>query len=151
MSFFFFNDTATTEIYTLSLHDALPISPRWNRRQSSPLGRNHQQEAVCSARRRRLPDQRKDGSTERLRHYSRSSTSGKATSRLLPINSGLKLSWFKQHFCSRVVFAKPIAAWRFCSFFLPFRNVSAGRVFPRWASDHLLRQYRHQQRDDRPA
>src|SRR2546430_8128185 len=38
--FFFFNDTATTEIYTLSLHDALPISmwgnvpsirpPRWN-------------------------------------------------------------------------------------------------------------------------
>src|SRR3712207_9345229 len=24
-SFFFFNDTATTEIYTLSLHDALPI------------------------------------------------------------------------------------------------------------------------------
>src|SRR5256885_16982856 len=32
---FFFNDTATTEIYTLSLHDALPISaptrptPRW--------------------------------------------------------------------------------------------------------------------------
>src|SRR6267143_6762320 len=28
---FFFNDTATTEIYTLSLHDALPISrPRWH-------------------------------------------------------------------------------------------------------------------------
>src|SRR5260370_42164884 len=26
--FFFFNDTATTEIYTLSLHDALPISWR---------------------------------------------------------------------------------------------------------------------------
>src|SRR5215475_15229144 len=25
--FFFFNDTATTEIYTLSLHDSLPISP----------------------------------------------------------------------------------------------------------------------------
>src|SRR5690348_18151738 len=27
MSFFFFNDTAPTEIYTLSLHDALPIWP----------------------------------------------------------------------------------------------------------------------------
>src|SRR2546430_10924285 len=27
--FFFFNDTATTEIYTLSLHDALPISSRY--------------------------------------------------------------------------------------------------------------------------
>src|SRR2546430_11232499 len=26
LCFFFFNDTATTEIYTLSLHDALPIS-----------------------------------------------------------------------------------------------------------------------------
>src|SRR5688572_33412791 len=30
--FFFFNDPATTEIYTLSLHDALPIScPAWAR------------------------------------------------------------------------------------------------------------------------
>src|SRR5258707_15307869 len=27
--FFFFNDTATTEIYTLSLHDALPIYAIW--------------------------------------------------------------------------------------------------------------------------
>src|SRR2546430_3042590 len=34
--FFFFNDTATTEIYTLSLHDALPIwaRPSWPRRSS---------------------------------------------------------------------------------------------------------------------
>src|SRR5437667_12913458 len=28
--FFFFNDTATTEIYTLSLHDALPILSKYN-------------------------------------------------------------------------------------------------------------------------
>src|SRR5438309_1040326 len=28
LSVFFFNDPATTEIYTLSLHDALPISPQ---------------------------------------------------------------------------------------------------------------------------
>src|SRR3712207_9442336 len=37
--FFFFNDTATTEIYTLSLHDALPISQakqRWARGGRSP-------------------------------------------------------------------------------------------------------------------
>src|SRR5258705_9212383 len=41
--FFFFNDTATTEIYTLSLHDALPISskpspqpPRSSRRWHAP-------------------------------------------------------------------------------------------------------------------
>src|SRR5262245_66450764 len=31
-AFFFFNDTATTEIYTLSLHDALPIFPDARRR-----------------------------------------------------------------------------------------------------------------------
>src|SRR6266702_8991147 len=30
-SFFFFNDTATTEIYTLSLYDALPICPARSR------------------------------------------------------------------------------------------------------------------------
>src|SRR3712207_5418857 len=36
--FFFFNDTATTEIYTLSLHDALPISWR-SAGQLPPAGR----------------------------------------------------------------------------------------------------------------
>src|SRR5258706_3540851 len=55
-SFFFFNDTATTEIYTLSLHDALPIwtapvgsrtagrgtpplrrSPRWRHSRGPPF------------------------------------------------------------------------------------------------------------------
>src|SRR2546425_9131136 len=34
--FFFFNDTATTEIYTLSLHDALPICP-YEAAQAQPL------------------------------------------------------------------------------------------------------------------
>src|SRR2546427_2647039 len=34
--FFFFNDTATTEIYTLSLHDALPICWPW----ACPWARN---------------------------------------------------------------------------------------------------------------
>src|SRR5438067_13758371 len=43
--FFFFNDPATTEIYTLSLHDALPISSRYRndarrtRRQQQRAGR----------------------------------------------------------------------------------------------------------------
>src|SRR5436305_11983348 len=44
--FFFFNDTATTEIYTLSLHDALPIStidslptPSSRRRAATALAR----------------------------------------------------------------------------------------------------------------
>src|SRR5260370_2547370 len=44
---FFFNDTATTEIYTLSLHDALPIS---SRSRSSSDGSSH-----ASPRRRRAP------------------------------------------------------------------------------------------------
>src|SRR2546429_5914608 len=35
--FFFFNDTATTEIYTLSLHDALPISAICTGRQASGI------------------------------------------------------------------------------------------------------------------
>src|SRR5690242_21205915 len=38
---FFFNDTATTEIYTLSLHDALPIS-RGPRARSSRRRRGHE-------------------------------------------------------------------------------------------------------------
>src|SRR2546428_9612499 len=42
LSFFFFNDTATTEIYTLSLHDALPISVRRGQQQrADPPGRGH--------------------------------------------------------------------------------------------------------------
>src|SRR2546430_12456586 len=50
--FFFFNDTATTEIYTLSLHDALPICsrvsacPRHERTYPAPRG-------PCSERNRR--------------------------------------------------------------------------------------------------
>src|SRR3712207_9148895 len=36
--FFFFNDTATTEIYTLSLHDALPISIDDTRSKDGSLG-----------------------------------------------------------------------------------------------------------------
>src|SRR5260370_20908142 len=34
---FFFNDTATTEIYTLSLHDALPISIKFSRARAQQL------------------------------------------------------------------------------------------------------------------
>src|SRR5258705_2802132 len=37
--FFFFNDTATTEIYTLSLHDALPISGHYGERRRDPAAR----------------------------------------------------------------------------------------------------------------
>src|SRR5256885_12494940 len=43
--FFFFNDTATTEIYTLSLHDALPIY----RRRPLPARDPHRGAAAASA------------------------------------------------------------------------------------------------------
>src|SRR5579863_10656090 len=50
-SFFFFNDTATTEIYTLSLHDALPILRRDHlHRSARNLGR------LCLLR--RTPDRK---------------------------------------------------------------------------------------------
>src|SRR2546423_6129992 len=43
---FFFNDTATTEIYTLSLHDALPISARdQSRRRGCSRPRQHERVA----------------------------------------------------------------------------------------------------------
>src|SRR2546429_8167697 len=45
-SFFFFNDTATTEIYTLSLHDALPISSC--RRRNNPVGLEKLREGLFS-------------------------------------------------------------------------------------------------------
>src|SRR6266567_2763992 len=39
--FFFFNDTATTEIYTLSLHDALPIYPWGQERLAKEQARDY--------------------------------------------------------------------------------------------------------------
>src|SRR6266496_274639 len=55
--FFFFNDTATTEIYTLSLHDALPIamaaSGRRSRSSGFPAGRRMRASRSRSRRARR--------------------------------------------------------------------------------------------------
>src|SRR2546429_7872816 len=45
-SFFFFNDTATTEIYTLSLHDALPICAA----HCAPARRRHTGSAIRPGR-----------------------------------------------------------------------------------------------------
>src|SRR6266702_2758551 len=44
--FFFFNDTATTEIYTLSLHDALPISNTIAAVKFAPLRNNDRASAT---------------------------------------------------------------------------------------------------------
>src|SRR5260221_3802688 len=52
---FFFNDTATTEIYTLSLHDALPISRKSSR--PPPSARNCASAGRCAQARLR-PDRK---------------------------------------------------------------------------------------------
>src|SRR6266480_4004999 len=61
--FFFFNDTATTEIYTLSLHDALPIS-RHRAPASGPCSRRW----GCSRRQRR-DDERSEEHTSELQSH----------------------------------------------------------------------------------
>src|SRR3712207_8315528 len=48
VGFYFFNDTATTEIYTLSLHDALPIFPH-QPGQPGALRAHHQRDRVGEA------------------------------------------------------------------------------------------------------
>src|SRR3712207_6846995 len=63
---FFFNDTATTEIYTLSLHDALPICaghPEW--------GRRHLQQAVHGLPEGEVPQPDGPGRADRLRQHAR--------------------------------------------------------------------------------
>src|SRR5256885_5652716 len=51
--FFFFNDTATTEIYTLSLHDALPISRAAAAGAGRSRGARQEPPGAVPARRRR--------------------------------------------------------------------------------------------------
>src|SRR2546428_7507724 len=56
--FFFFNDTATTEIYTLSLHDALPIFARRRRDATRDAACGQRADSRSRFRRRRQADPR---------------------------------------------------------------------------------------------
>src|SRR2546430_6228760 len=58
--FFFFNDTATTEIYTLSLHDALPIYQAGGK----AVGLTGQDGAFIRARKLMLPSKENGGRSE---------------------------------------------------------------------------------------
>src|SRR2546426_11299335 len=60
--FFFFNDTATTEIYTLSLHDALPIC-------RVPRGRRARGRAPRQRRARSPPAPRSPGARSRSEEH----------------------------------------------------------------------------------
>src|SRR6267143_6589286 len=62
--FFFFNDTATTEIYTLSLHDALPICKP--ERRSSGCGRSAKFPTTARFRRPPTPSSRSEEHTSEL-------------------------------------------------------------------------------------
>src|SRR2546421_7116429 len=75
--FFFFNDTATTEIYTLSLHDALPISPisHFTREEVMTIGQmmlDEFDEEMKNTRRvlERCPDERSEEHTSELQSRS---------------------------------------------------------------------------------
>src|SRR3712207_7062647 len=66
MIIFFFNDTATTEIYTLSLHDALPICPPGRPPRRASGGSRRSAWRPGSAWRRRQPGGRRDRKSTRL-------------------------------------------------------------------------------------
>src|SRR6266702_8846000 len=74
--YFFFNDTATTEIYTLSLHDALPICSRRSRSRARPSTRSP------GRRRRRVPSRVPSGSRSE-EHTSELQSRGHLVCRLL--------------------------------------------------------------------
>src|SRR2546429_3887771 len=63
---FFFNDTATTEIYTLSLHDALPISGRRGRADQSSRCRDGDVDGTPAADRSVGPASRSEEHTSEL-------------------------------------------------------------------------------------
>src|SRR5215467_16405692 len=73
--FFFFNDTATTEIYTLSLHDALPIcccpgtAPRGPKGPARPSGRSEEHtselQSPCNLVCRLLLEKKKNNHNQR--------------------------------------------------------------------------------------
>src|SRR5215510_16266770 len=64
--FFFFNDTATTEIYTLSLHDALPIRGRERNGAALSGGARGQAAVLQRARRSGIAGRRSEEHTSEL-------------------------------------------------------------------------------------
>src|SRR3712207_9226339 len=64
--FFFFNDTATTEIYTLSLHDALPICARSRRQAAAEGGRGPGAQREGAAHQLRVGRHRSEEHTSEL-------------------------------------------------------------------------------------
>src|SRR2546429_3519930 len=86
ISIFFFNDTATTEIYTLSLHDALPIySPR------GPYRAHHASESLQSRWHRLRSEEHTSELQSRLHLVCRLLLEKKKTKRRPPTSTSLLL------------------------------------------------------------
>src|SRR2546430_5859031 len=101
--FFFFNDTATTEIYTLSLHDALPISnpaaaglcrrePAGGSPPRTPLGPGTGQRRKPSARKPASPNPPATRSFRSEEHTSELQSQSNLVCRLL-LEKKKKIKW----------------------------------------------------------
>src|SRR5215213_7714071 len=105
--FFFFNDTATTEIYTLSLHDALPIyaagtcwparcpsPPSWSSRTAAPRRPRRRRVRPASGRCCYQSRRTLDGSTGRRRcPPSRHSPGGRHTVIVVDVEAMRRADW----------------------------------------------------------
>src|SRR3712207_8708644 len=85
---FFFNDTATTEIYTLSLHDALPILTLW--RTARIATENGEFEVVRPA----FAEAADGVATEILRVYRAASTADRKSTRLNSSHANISYAVF---------------------------------------------------------
>src|SRR5260370_32593007 len=84
--FFFFNDTATTEIYTLSLHDALPILAGRVRRSDQSIVRRQQGSLACPFVQRSVFDAFSKG-----QRHGRSGAAGRSEEHTSELQSHLNL------------------------------------------------------------
>src|SRR5439155_27256725 len=102
--FFFFTDPATTEIYTLSLHDALPISvmtaiaPRAGRRGSLGPSWGHERDPGHPS----LQDGRRLGVRRSEEHTSELQSRGHLVCRLLLEKKKTKTCWLDERNLSRI-------------------------------------------------
>src|SRR5256885_8997375 len=100
LSLFFFNDTATTEIYTLSLHDALPICKTEDRHSE----RDRQRERETETEREKEKETDRDGQRDRDRERNRQTRSEEHTSELQsPCNLVCRLLLEKKKKCKSTV------------------------------------------------
>src|SRR3989442_3974021 len=101
--FFFFNDTATTEIYTLSLHDALPISASARARAATAaIAPRSPREALASVGRRRAATRARRRATGSARRTRRDRKSTRLNSSHVRISYAVFCLKKKKHYVTRL-------------------------------------------------